>query len=272
MTLGAFSRHSLRVNVLFMLCSSRHLLATDVFNIQSFLAELFIVFCVFGHVTVHPLTSTSNDELLFSQQPYAQNLQEPCTGYSFTSDPSLAQIDHVDVLKLAQERVSSLGDVAKEMRTYNISESQVMLLLDELVVNHTAHVYNMKYQQTNSTDSCSNIRPNENSFLGRAEAVVVHLKEVRCFLQLANQVRRHRIETNNSSIKILNERINDVKLCSRRVLRDCQVCLENNLNLLWFSPVITPVHVQWIRIDREASFLSSYCTRPAENLPRSCHL
>ncbi|XP_076317020.1 uncharacterized protein LOC143229088 isoform X2 [Tachypleus tridentatus] len=248
MTLGAFSRHSLRVNVLFMLCSSRHLLATDVFNIQSFLAELFIVFCVFGHVTVHPLTSTSNDELLFSQQPYAQNLQEPCTGYSFTSDPSLAQIDHVDVLKLAQERVSSLGDVAKEMRTYNmvedcanlslpviyhipfsvdqlknISESQVMLLLDELVVNHTAHVYNMKYQQTNSTDSCSNIRPNENSFLGRAEAVVVHLKEVRCFLQLANQVRRHRIETNNSSIKILNERINDVKLCSRRVLRDCQV-------------------------------------------------
>ncbi|XP_022252160.1 uncharacterized protein LOC106468149 [Limulus polyphemus] len=105
----------------------------------------------------------------------------------------------------------------------NLSESQVMLLLDELIVNHTAHVYNLKFQQANSTVSCSNIRPNENSFLGRAEAVVVHLKEVRCFLQLANQVRRQRIATNNSSSKILNERIDDLKLCSRRVLRDCQV-------------------------------------------------
>ncbi|XP_076362588.1 uncharacterized protein LOC143253137 [Tachypleus tridentatus] len=246
MTLRAPGLHILQVNVLLRVCSTHHLMVTDVFKIRKFLTGLLIVLHIFGYVTGHPVEREPND-VLVSEQPFAPNLRNPCSGYSFTLEQGSAQVDYAEMLKSVQKRVSSLNNVTKEMRRSNLviecsdqfvhdvyeipnvnrlkdlQTSQAMQLLDELVVNYTAYVYFLKYQQQSSGISCYVNKTNDLSFVERAQIVVVHLQDVRCFLKVASQVRGHEIDINSSTNKILNESFKDWKACSRREFRDCQL-------------------------------------------------
>ncbi|XP_022255289.1 uncharacterized protein LOC111088723 [Limulus polyphemus] len=198
----------------------------------SSIPDLFIALLVFGHVTSNPVLK-KNDRLLISEQSFSRKLQEPCSAYDFLG----GQIAFVDMLRLEQEFVSTLEDKARDMFTSigdcanltsipdplyyipgveqlkNLTFSRALQVLDELIVNYTAHVYFSKSQEENI--SCYR------SY--QAQEVVVNLEQVRCYLLHVDQIRGQIIDANSSARKILNTNMIDLAVCSLRFSRDCYI-------------------------------------------------